>query len=114
MNAGEDVLVFYNDKSSFNQFVEIMKKYKEETLHDTQPLIYHIELVKLLSCCTMGKNVYTEIKCNSLLSLDDIVTMICHPDCIPEVKEVSPVLLRKNKIKLKRSIFSFLGICRIS
>lgn len=46
---------------------------------------YHIQLVKLLTCCTMGKNVYTEIKCHSLLPLDDIVSMITHPDCIPEV-----------------------------
>lgn len=34
-----------------------------------------------------GKNVYTEIKCNSLLALDDIVSIVSHPDCIPEVKE---------------------------
>jgi len=33
----------------------------------------------------MGKNVYTEIKCHSLLPLDDIVAMVSHPDCIPEV-----------------------------
>lgn len=46
---------------------------------------YHIELVKLLAYCTMGKNVYTEIKCHSLLPLDDIVAMVSHPDCIPEV-----------------------------
>lgn len=44
-----------------------------------------MELVKLLACCTMGKNVYTEIKCHSLLPLDDIVAMVSHPDCIPEV-----------------------------
>ena len=37
---------------------------------------YHIELVRLLACCTMGKNVYTEIKCHSLLPLDDIVNMV--------------------------------------
>lgn len=46
---------------------------------------YHVELVKLLAYCTMGKNVYTEIKCHSLLPLDDIVAMVSHPDCIPEV-----------------------------
>jgi inositol 1,4,5-triphosphate receptor type 1 len=46
---------------------------------------YHIELVKLLADCTIGKNVYTEIKCHSLLPLDDIVAMVSHPDCIPEV-----------------------------
>lgn len=46
---------------------------------------YHVELVKLLACCTMGKNVNTEIKCHSLLPLDDIVVMVSHSDCIPEV-----------------------------
>ncbi|XP_065090609.1 inositol 1,4,5-trisphosphate receptor isoform X2 [Ochlerotatus camptorhynchus] len=86
VNAGEDVLVFYNDKSSFNYFVELMRNYSSGDLVDPSPLMYHIELVKLLACCTMGKNVYTEIKCNSLLALDDIVAMISHPDCIPEVK----------------------------
>ncbi|ETN62332.1 inositol 1,4,5-trisphosphate receptor [Anopheles darlingi] len=86
VNAGEEVLVFYNDKSSFNYFVEQMRSYSGGTLADPSPLMYHIELVKLLACCTMGKNVYTEIKCNSLLALDDIVAMISHPDCIPEVK----------------------------
>ncbi|XP_058178400.1 inositol 1,4,5-trisphosphate receptor [Anopheles ziemanni] len=86
VNAGEEVLVFYNDKASFNSFVELMRSYSAGTLADPSPLMYHIELVKLLACCTMGKNVYTEIKCNSLLALDDIVAMISHPDCIPEVK----------------------------
>ncbi|XP_053672160.1 inositol 1,4,5-trisphosphate receptor [Anopheles nili] len=86
VNAGEEVLVFYNDKASFNYFVEQMRSYSAGTLVDPSPLMYHIELVKLLACCTMGKNVYTEIKCNSLLALDDIVAMISHPDCIPEVK----------------------------
>ena len=86
INAGEEVLIFYNDKSSFNQFVSMMQKQKNGLSEDS-PLKYHIELVKLLACCTMGKNLYTEIKCNNLLSLDDIVAIICHPACIPEVKE---------------------------
>lgn len=34
----------------------------------------------------MGKNVYTEIKCHSLLPLDDIVAVVSHPDCTPEVR----------------------------
>ncbi|KOB78193.1 Inositol 1,4,5-trisphosphate receptor, partial [Operophtera brumata] len=50
------------------------------TVHTTS----YIQLVILLTCCTMGKNVYTEIKCHSLLPLDDIVSMITHTDCIPE------------------------------
>lgn len=64
-----------------------MKRHCAGELNDSSPLKYHVELVKLLACCTMGKNVYTEIKCNSLLTLDDIVTMISHSDCCVEVKE---------------------------
>lgn len=86
INAGEDVLVFYNDKSSFNQFIAMMQQKAAGTLTDDGPIRYHVELVKLLACCTMGKNVYTEIKCNSLLTLEDIIAMISHPDCLPEVK----------------------------
>jgi len=48
-------------------------------------LLYHTNLVQLLAYCTEGKNVYTEIKCHSLLPLDDIVKVVTHPDCIPEV-----------------------------
>ncbi|CAH0562339.1 unnamed protein product [Brassicogethes aeneus] len=86
VNAGEDVLVFYNDKASFNHFIEMMRS-ERHCMDEGSPLKYHVELVKLLACCTMGKNVYTEIKCHSLLPLDDIVAMVTHPDCIPEVKE---------------------------
>ncbi|CAB3383323.1 Hypothetical predicted protein [Cloeon dipterum] len=86
VNAGEEVLVFYNDKSSFNQFIDMMRS-ENHRMDESSALKYHVELVKLLACCTMGKNVYTEIKCHSLLPLDDIVTIVCHQDCIPEVKE---------------------------
>ncbi|KAF5282120.1 hypothetical protein FQA39_LY17676 [Lamprigera yunnana] len=86
INAGEDVLVFYNDRASFNHFIEMMKS-ERHCMDESSSLRYHVELVKLLACCTMGKNVYTEIKCHSLLPLDDIVAMVTHPDCIPEVKE---------------------------
>uniref|UniRef100_A0ABD2XM03 Inositol 1,4,5-trisphosphate receptor n=1 Tax=Trichogramma kaykai TaxID=54128 RepID=A0ABD2XM03_9HYME len=86
VQAGEDVLVFYNDRGSFNQFVEMMRS-ERHRMDEKSPLKYHVELVKLLACCTMGKNVNTEIKCHSLLPLDDIVAMVSHQDCIPEVKE---------------------------
>lgn len=36
----------------------------------------------------MGKNVVTEIKCHSLLPLDDIVAVVSHTDCTPEVNIV--------------------------
>ena len=87
INSGEDVLIFYNDKETFNQFVEMMKE-ENEHLKYNGPLHYHMELVQLLADCTMGKNVYTEIKCHSLLPLDDIIVMVSHPNCLIEIKEV--------------------------
>ncbi|XP_016418671.1 inositol 1,4,5-trisphosphate receptor type 1-like [Sinocyclocheilus rhinocerous] len=85
VTAGEDVLVFYNDRASFQSLVQMMRL-ERERLDDSSALRYHIHLVELLAVCTEGKNVYTEIKCNSLLPLDDIVRVVTHEDCIPEVK----------------------------
>ena len=88
VNVGEEALVFYNDKASFNAFVKMMKAERNVAAADRSgSLRYHIELVRLLSLCTMGKNVYTEIKCHSLLTLDDIVAMVSHRDCLPELKD---------------------------
>ncbi|GFO15669.1 inositol 1,4,5-trisphosphate receptor type 1, partial [Plakobranchus ocellatus] len=86
VNAGEDVLVFYNEPSSFEHLVELMQSSDRQRLSDQSALEYYINLVQLLALCTEGKNVYTEIKCHSLLPLDDIVKVVTHPDCIPEVK----------------------------
>ena len=83
-SVGDDVLVFYNDHSSFANLLDMMQS-ERERMDPDGPLNYHINLVTLLACCTEGKNVYTEIKCHSLLPLDDIVRIVTHPDCIPEV-----------------------------
>ena len=58
MNVGEDILVFYNDKASFNYFVDLMRAERHRLDADSSgALKYHIELVRLLALCTMGKNV---------------------------------------------------------
>uniref|UniRef100_A0A452SNX9 Inositol 1,4,5-trisphosphate receptor n=1 Tax=Ursus americanus TaxID=9643 RepID=A0A452SNX9_URSAM len=86
VNSGEDVLVFYNDRASFQTLIQMMRS-ERDRMDENSPLMYHIHLVELLAVCTEGKNVYTEIKCNSLLPLDDIVRVVTHEDCIPEVSE---------------------------
>lgn len=63
---------------------------ERDRMDENSPLMYHIHLVELLAVCTEGKNVYTEIKCNSLLPLDDIVRVVTHEDCIPEVSDSIP------------------------
>uniref|UniRef100_A0A8C7I1Z7 Inositol 1,4,5-trisphosphate receptor n=1 Tax=Oncorhynchus kisutch TaxID=8019 RepID=A0A8C7I1Z7_ONCKI len=84
-NAGEDVVVFYNDKASFSTMLELMAE-SREGVQEHSPLRYHISLVELLSACAEGKNVYTEIKCTSLLPLEDVMRVVTHEDCITEVK----------------------------
>uniref|UniRef100_A0A674KI21 Inositol 1,4,5-trisphosphate receptor n=1 Tax=Terrapene triunguis TaxID=2587831 RepID=A0A674KI21_9SAUR len=85
INGGEDVLIFYNDRASFPVLLQMMCSERDRA-DESGPLAYHVTLVELLAACTEGKNVYTEIKCNSLLPLDDIVRVVNHDDCIPEVK----------------------------
>lgn len=94
------MLLFYNDKTSFEKFVKLMRS-EHDLCDPASPLIYHINLVQLLALCTEGKNVYTEIKCHSLLPLDDIVRVVTHKDCIPEVSTA----LFHTRVKDKSSIF---------
>uniref|UniRef100_F6ZTA2 Inositol 1,4,5-trisphosphate receptor n=1 Tax=Callithrix jacchus TaxID=9483 RepID=F6ZTA2_CALJA len=84
-NAGDDVVVFYNDKASLTHLLDMMKAARDG-VEDHSPLMYHISLVDLLAACAEGKNVYTEIKCTSLLPLEDVVSVVTHEDCITEVK----------------------------
>ncbi|XP_060018586.1 inositol 1,4,5-trisphosphate receptor type 3 isoform X1 [Lagenorhynchus albirostris] len=84
-NAGDDVVVFYNDKASLAHLLDMMKTARDG-VEDHSPLMYHISLVDLLAACAEGKNVYTEIKCTSLLPLEDVVSVVTHEDCITEVK----------------------------
>ncbi|KAF7210487.1 transcript variant X2 [Nothobranchius furzeri] len=84
-NAGEDVVIFYNDKTSFDVMLALMAE-SREGVGENSPLRYHISLVELLAACAEGKNVYTEIKCTSLLPLEDAVRVVTHQDCITEVK----------------------------
>ena len=95
MNGGEDVLVFYNDRSSFPVLLQMMGSERERTDEDGA-LAYHNTLVELLAACTEGKNVYTELKCNSLLPLDDIVKVVTDVHCIPEVRCDSPESIHTN------------------
>ncbi|CAF0857142.1 unnamed protein product [Adineta ricciae] len=82
--SSDEVLMFY-EKGNLADLVERMQSEHERT--DPNSLLnYHIQLVHLLAMCTEGKNASTEIKCHSLIGLDDIVLIVTHPDSIPEVK----------------------------
>lgn len=53
VNAGDEVLIFYNDKTSFRQLVTMMND-KNLRNDDAGMLRYHIQLVNLLAACTEG------------------------------------------------------------
>jgi len=79
--------------------------------------MYHISLVQLLALCTEGKNVYTEIKCHSLLPLDDIVRVVTHSDCVPEVilpihTNVMVLVLPESSTVFDTNISAFFCRCR--
>ena len=42
------MLIFYNDKASFNHFLEMMRS-ERNRMDDSSPLCYHIELVSIQS-----------------------------------------------------------------
>ncbi|CAF0745401.1 unnamed protein product [Rotaria sp. Silwood1] len=82
--SSDEVLMFY-EKGNLSDLVERMQSEHERS--DPNSLLnYHVQLVHLLAMCTEGKNASTEIKCHSLIGLDDIVLIVTHPDCTPEVK----------------------------
>lgn len=83
MVSSDEVLMFY-EKGNLPDLVERMQSDRERS-DDNSLLNYHIQLVHLLAMCTEGKNASTEIKCHSLIGLDDIVLIVTHPDSIPEV-----------------------------
>ena len=82
-NASDEVLLMYNDQA-YSKLVELMKN-ERGTASPNSNLLYHLNLLRLLTLCTEGKNVNTEMKCHSLLPLDEIVKIVTDDDCIPEV-----------------------------
>ncbi|CAF1295313.1 unnamed protein product [Adineta steineri] len=82
--SSDEVLMFY-EKGNLADLVERMQS-EDERSDPNSLLNYHIQLVHLLAMCTEGKNASTEIKCHSLIGLDDLCLIVTHPDCSPEVK----------------------------
>lgn len=114
------MVVFYNDKASFSSMLELMAAAREG-VEENSPLMYHISLVDLLAACAEGKNVYTEIKCTSLLPLEDVVRVVTHEDCITEVRISIVVFLNfsfvKIELNLKESLCKpvyFISVCMCS
>jgi hypothetical protein len=85
-DTGGEVLLLYGDRN-IDTLVKLMS-HPGAVKDEGGDLAYHIELIRLLGTCTEGKNDTTEIKCHCLLPLYDVIRIITHKKCIPEVKTV--------------------------
>ena len=83
-DTGGDVLLFYNERT-MGTLVKAMAV-PGAAVDPASDMSYHINLICLLAMCTEGKNDTTEIKCHCLLPLHDVVCIITHEACIPEVR----------------------------
>ena len=82
LNSDEILKILSDDcqiHSSNSQYLKKEKKFF---------IAFHLNLVKLLICCTIGKNAFTESKCQSYLKLINIEKVIKSINCPIELKEI--------------------------
>lgn len=82
--ADHNVLQLYNDDVSFQSLIKIM--------HSSEPadegeLAFHVNMIHLLAECSEGRNAFAQIKCQGMLTLEDVVRTIIHPSTVVEVKD---------------------------
>lgn len=83
--ANSEIIHLANE--SIDEMCNLMKCQRERA--DLHPLIvFNLNLVKVLISCTYGKNTFSEIKCHSILSLEDVFKVITSENCSTQVKDV--------------------------
>jgi inositol 1,4,5-triphosphate receptor type 1 len=89
-----DIMNFTTDKSHIDELCVLMQKQypqsHEELYQESvnyKQILFHINLIKVLISCTMGKNTFTEIKCHTILSLEDIEKVVTNKYCLILVKD---------------------------
>lgn len=87
LSLPDDFLQLYADGNGFKRLVRLMGAAAPEDVDTSNPystseLAFHIELVRLLSICTEGFNVNTEIRCQSLLPLEELSKVCAGCACL--------------------------------
>lgn len=102
-----ELVNYGTDRLNLEELVAYMQRYHENggdvsgssTFGDAESVgkdpfvMFNVNLVKVLTNCTYGKNTFTEIKCNTLISLEDIEKVITSKHCLLLVKDVYLKLL---------------------
>lgn len=81
----DDVLWLFTDAKAYEKFKSLMQL-STDTGTLSRDISYHVRMIELLVACTMEFNIITEIKCQSLLSLDLIEKILTDENVIPFVK----------------------------
>jgi len=83
--VNSDVMSFSSDKTYIDELCALMQREQEPATR--RLVLFHTNLIKVLINCTVGKNTFTEIKCHTVLSLDDIDKVVTHRHCLTHVKD---------------------------
>ena len=89
--VNSEVLSYWTEKLNADELCSLMQnefdKFKKISIKN--PLIlFHINMIKLLINCTVGKNTFTEIKCHTIVSIDDIEKVVTNKKCLIEIKDI--------------------------
>ena len=89
-----DIMHFSSDKTHIDELCLLMQKQHPQSQEELsqealihRQILFHVNLIKVLISCTVGKNTFTEIKCHTVLSLEDIEKVVTNKHCIIQVKE---------------------------
>ena len=89
-----DVMHFSTDKTHIDELCILMQKQQPQTQDELaqeasnfRQLMFHANLIKVLISCTMGKNTFTEIKCHTILSLEDIEKVVTYKNSLTQIKD---------------------------
>ena len=83
----DEILAFFNDKKSYENFKRLNQIANPENNQIDENLRLHVALTELLVACTLGFNVMTEIRCQSLLPIDQITKILTDPEIIPFIRK---------------------------
>ncbi|KAI6654157.1 Inositol 1,4,5-trisphosphate receptor 1 isoform [Oopsacas minuta] len=73
--SSDDVLKLCNDEKSLQMLEESMYRNNEDLLRGYK---YHLNLIKLIALCVEGRNGHTILKCQSIITLEDLAKVLCN------------------------------------
>ena len=80
----EDILVFLSQQKEYYHYNFLLSSSNIDMI---LLIKFNLHLVKVLICCTIGKNSFSEIKCQTILSLEEVVNVITFKNCPIQLKD---------------------------